>query len=72
MLFAVKGKGGKGESAQSGRPIAANAHSAPSTEVEQQLDEGLEWLEKCAGSLESQGDEPTISRAMSKYHPTAG
>jgi hypothetical protein len=44
-------KGGKGESAQSGRPIAANAHSAPSKEYEQQLDEGLEWLEKMRGEF---------------------
>ena len=52
MLFAAaKGKGGKGESAQSGRPIAANAHSAPSTEVEQQLDEGLAWLEEMRGEF---------------------
>ena len=46
MLFAAKGKGGKGESAQAGRPLAANAHSEPSKEYEQQLDEGLERLEK--------------------------
>ena len=56
MLFAAKGKGGKGGSAQAGRPPAANAHSAPSTEVEQQLDEGLAWggSRKCAESFESQ------------------
>ena len=44
-LFAAKGKGGKGGSAQAGRPPAANAHSEQST-YEQQLDEGLERLEK--------------------------
>ena len=44
-LFATKGKGGKGGSAQAGRPPAANAHSEQST-YEQQLDEGLERLEK--------------------------
>ena len=67
-------KGGKGESAQAGRPLAANAHAAPSTEVEHQLDEGLEWLEKMRGEFGislTQDDEPTISRVMSKYHPTA-
>jgi hypothetical protein len=51
MLFAAKGKGGKGGSAQAGRPPAANAHSAPSTEVEQQLDEGLAWLEEMRGAF---------------------
>ena len=50
-LFAAKGKGGKGGSAQAGRPPAANAHSAPSTEVEQQLDEGLAWLEEMRGEF---------------------
>ena len=44
-LFAAKGKGGKGGSAQAGRPPAANAHSEQST-YEQQLDMGLEQLEK--------------------------
>jgi hypothetical protein len=51
MLFAAKGKGGKGGSAQAGRPPAANTHSAPSTKVEEQLDEGLAWLESMRGEL---------------------
>ena len=51
-LFAAKGKGGKGGSAQAGRPPAAMyAHSAQSTGFEQQLDEGLEWLEKMRGEF---------------------
>jgi hypothetical protein len=49
--FAAKGKGGKEGSAQAGRPPAANAHSAQSTGFEQQLDEGLEWLEKMRGEF---------------------
>ena len=44
-LLAAQGKGGKGGGAQAGRPPAANAHSEQST-YEQQLDEGLEQLEK--------------------------
>ena len=51
MLFAAKGKGGKGGSAQSGLPRAANAHSVPSTDVEQQLNEGMEWLENMRGEF---------------------
>ena len=45
---AAKGKGGYGRNTQMGRPPAANAHGAPSTEREQQdmLDQGLEMLQQ--------------------------